>query len=150
MTSTGEHIIVEIQNVRQNAFRDRMLFYAAAPIRKQALKGAWNFELKRVYSIGNLNFTLDKADLSVPAGTRAVEQKSKSDDDDSRMRDVPRNASACSIRPACSPMPAAYGSLAAGYLRIETCGSRVSYPQIRRRAFAMAASYSYLLSKKVI
>lgn len=24
------------------------------------------------------------------------------------------------------------------------------YPQIRRRAFAMAASYSYLLSKKVI
>ena len=82
MTSTGEHIIVEIQNVRQNAFRDRMLFYAAAPIRKQALKGAWNFELKRVYSIGILNFTLDKADLSVPAGTRAVEQKSKSDDDD--------------------------------------------------------------------
>ena len=81
MTSTGEHIIVEIQNVRQNAFRDRMLFYAAAPIRKQALKGAWNFELKRVYSIGILNFTLDKADLSVPAGTRAVEQKSKSDDD---------------------------------------------------------------------
>ena len=82
MTRTGEHIIVEIQIVRQNAFRDRMLFYAAAPIRKQALKGAWNFELKRVYSIGILNFTLDKADLSVPAGTRAVEQKSKSDDDD--------------------------------------------------------------------
>ena len=52
------------------------------PLRKQAPKGAWNFELKRVYSIGILNFTLDKADLSVPAGTRAVEQKSKSDDDD--------------------------------------------------------------------
>ena len=82
VTSTGEHIIVEMQNVRQNAFRDRMLFYAAAPIRKQAPKGAWNFELKRVYSIGILNFTLDKADLSVPAGTRAVEQKNKSDDGD--------------------------------------------------------------------
>jgi predicted transposase/invertase (TIGR01784 family) len=79
VTSTGEHIIVEMQNVRQNAFRDRMLFYAAAPIRKQAPKGAWNFEPKRVYSIGILNFTLDKADLSVPEGTRAVEQLSKTD-----------------------------------------------------------------------
>ena len=82
VTSTGEHIIVEMQNVRQSAFRDRMLFYAAEPIRKQAPKGAWNFELKRVYSIGILNFTLDKADMSVPAGTRAVEQKIKSDDSD--------------------------------------------------------------------
>ena len=63
--STGEHIIVEMQNVRQSAFRDRMLFYAAAPIRKQAPKGAWDFKLKRVYSIGILKFTLDKADLSV-------------------------------------------------------------------------------------
>ncbi|MBQ9242296.1 MAG: Rpn family recombination-promoting nuclease/putative transposase [Proteobacteria bacterium] len=81
VTSTGEHIIVEMQNVRQSAFRDRMLFYAAAPIRKQAPKGAWNFELKRVYSIGILNFTLDKADLSVPEGTRAVEQ-TKSDGED--------------------------------------------------------------------
>ena len=79
VTNTGEHIIVEMQNVRQSAFRDRMLFYAAAPIRKQAPKGAWNFELKRVYSIGILNFTLDKADLSVPAGIKAVEQVTKSD-----------------------------------------------------------------------
>ena len=82
VTSTGEHIIVEMQNVRQSAFRDRMLFYAAAPIRKQAPKGAWNFELKRVYSIGILNFTLDKADMSVPAGTMAVEQKIKSSGSD--------------------------------------------------------------------
>ena len=79
VTSTGEHIIVEMQNVRQNSFRDRMLFYAAAPIRKQAPKGAWNFELKRVYSIGILNFTLDKADMSVPAGTKAVERETKYD-----------------------------------------------------------------------
>ena len=82
VTSTGEHIIVEMQNVRQSAFRDRMLFYAAAPIRKQAPKGAWNFELKRVYSIGILNFTLDKADMTVPAGTKAVVQEGKSDDKD--------------------------------------------------------------------
>ncbi|MBQ9242083.1 MAG: Rpn family recombination-promoting nuclease/putative transposase [Proteobacteria bacterium] len=74
VTSTGEHIIVEMQNVRQNAYRDRMLFYAAAPIREQAPRGAWNFELKRVYSIGIMNFTLDKADLTVPDGTMAVEQ----------------------------------------------------------------------------
>ena len=79
VTSTGEHIIVEMQNVRQSAFRDRMLFYAAAPIRKQAPKGAWNFELKRVYSIGILNFTLDKADMRVPAGTKAVVQECRTD-----------------------------------------------------------------------
>ena len=82
VTNTGEHIIVEMQNVRQNAFRDRMLFYAAAPIRKQAPKGDWNFELKRVYSVGILNFTLDKADLSVPKGTRVVEQRSETDSED--------------------------------------------------------------------
>ena len=73
VTNTGEHIIVEMQNVRQNAFRDRMLFYAAAPIRKQAPKGAWDFVLKRVYSVGILNFILDKADWDVPEGTKAVE-----------------------------------------------------------------------------
>ena len=83
VTSTGEHIIVEMQNVRQSAFRDRMLFYAAAPIRKQAPKGAWDFRLKRVYSVGILNFTLDKADLSVPEGTKAVERENKSDGKDS-------------------------------------------------------------------
>ena len=82
VTSTGEHIIVEMQNVRQSAFRDRMLFYAAAPIRKQAPKGAWNFELKRVYSVGILNFTLEKADLSVPEGTRAIEQENDSNGKD--------------------------------------------------------------------
>ena len=32
-----------------------------------------------MYSIGILNFTLDKADLSVPAGTRAVERTDDSD-----------------------------------------------------------------------
>lgn len=83
VTSTGEHIIVEMQNVRQSAFRDRMLFYAAAPIRKQAPKGAWDFRLKRVYSVGILNFTLDKADLTVPEGTKAVEQENTSDGKDS-------------------------------------------------------------------
>lgn len=86
VTSTGEHIIVEMQNVRQSAFRDQMLFYAAAPIRKQASKGAWNFELKRVCSIRILNFTLDKADLSVPAGTRMVEQHGISDGGDATCR----------------------------------------------------------------
>ena len=106
VTKTGEHIIVEMQNVRQSAFRDRMLFYAAglthplcrrwrhlplpSPKEREGEKllasssGAWNFELKRVYSIGILNFTLDKADLSVPAGTRAVERTDDSDDNPAR------------------------------------------------------------------
>ena len=54
----GEHFIIEMQNMPQIHFRDRSLFYSTFPIRNQAIKGEWNYELKAVYIIAILNFEL--------------------------------------------------------------------------------------------
>jgi predicted transposase/invertase (TIGR01784 family) len=55
----GEYFIVEMQRARQEFFADRALFYSSFPIRNQAPKGKeWNYELKAVYFIAILDFTL--------------------------------------------------------------------------------------------
>jgi predicted transposase/invertase (TIGR01784 family) len=55
----GEKFIVEMQKARQIHFKDRSLYYATFPIQEQAQSGAWNFNLKAVYSISILDFALD-------------------------------------------------------------------------------------------
>jgi predicted transposase/invertase (TIGR01784 family) len=50
--------IVELQNVKQEFFVDRTIFYSTFPIQSQGIKGNWNFELDNVYSIALLNFKL--------------------------------------------------------------------------------------------
>jgi len=55
----GEKFIVELQKAKQNFFKDRTIYYATFPIREQAEKGEWNYELKSVYCIGILDFTFD-------------------------------------------------------------------------------------------
>ena len=52
----GSHIIVEMQKAEQTYFKDRSVYYAAAPIREQAPRGHWNYELKDVYMVALLNF----------------------------------------------------------------------------------------------
>ncbi len=53
-----EHFIIELQNIYQEFFKDRSLFYATHPIRSQAPKGkSWNYELKKVFTICILNFS---------------------------------------------------------------------------------------------
>jgi len=62
-TSKGEYIIVEMQNIPQEYFKDRALYYVSFPILKQGeKKKTWNFELKPVYSVNLLNFRLDEMD----------------------------------------------------------------------------------------
>jgi len=61
----GEHFIVEMQQARQDWFKDRALFYAAFPIREQAPKGlvhgeVWDYQLQAVYLIAVLGFEYDK------------------------------------------------------------------------------------------
>jgi predicted transposase/invertase (TIGR01784 family) len=54
----GEKFIIEVQNVKQQYFKDRSIFYATFPIQEQAIKGtAWDYSLKAVYTIGILNFS---------------------------------------------------------------------------------------------
>ncbi len=55
----GEKFIVELQKAKQNYFKDRTIYYATFPIREQAEKGEWNYNLKAVYCIGILDFTFD-------------------------------------------------------------------------------------------
>lgn len=53
----GEKFIVEMQNVYQQFFKDRAVYYSTFPIREQAKRGEdWDFQLSSVYTVGLLNF----------------------------------------------------------------------------------------------
>ena len=56
----GDNIIIEMQKAEQQWFKDRSVYYSSFPIRSQAKKGKWNFNLKAVYTIGILNFVFDE------------------------------------------------------------------------------------------
>ncbi len=55
----GEKFIVELQKAKQNYFKERTIYYSTYPIREQAEKVEWDFNLKAVYCIGILDFTFD-------------------------------------------------------------------------------------------
>jgi len=55
----GERFIVELQKAKQNYFKERTIYYPTFPIREQAEKGLWDYDLKAVYCIGILDFTFD-------------------------------------------------------------------------------------------
>ncbi len=55
----GEKFIVELQKAKQNYFKERTVFYSTFPIREQAEKGDWNYNLKAVYCVGILDFTFN-------------------------------------------------------------------------------------------
>lgn len=52
----GELFIVEMQNVYQQFFKDRSVFYSTFPIQEQGQVGDWDFRLRNVYTVGVLNF----------------------------------------------------------------------------------------------
>ena len=61
----GEKFIVELQKTKQNFFKDRTVYYATFPIREQAKRADWDYELKAVYTIAILDFVFD-ADKNEP------------------------------------------------------------------------------------
>lgn len=58
----GEKILVEMQRGEQQFFKDRSVYYATFPIREQAPRGVWDYELKSVYVVGILNFRFDEGE----------------------------------------------------------------------------------------
>ena len=56
----GEKFIVELQKTKQQFFKDRTLYYSTFPIREQAKRADWNYELKSVYTIAILDFVFDQ------------------------------------------------------------------------------------------
>jgi predicted transposase/invertase (TIGR01784 family) len=59
----GETFIVEMQRARQRAFIDRSLYYTSTMIRSQLDRGTNNFDIKPVFFIAVMNFTLDDPEL---------------------------------------------------------------------------------------
>lgn len=59
---TGEHVRVEMQNRRQDYFKQRTIVYASRALERQTRRGdQWGYdELKAVYCISFLNFSLEK------------------------------------------------------------------------------------------
>jgi len=55
----GEKFIVELQKSKQNFFKDRTVYYSTFPIREQAKRADWDYELKPVYTIAILDFMFD-------------------------------------------------------------------------------------------
>lgn len=55
-TDDDSRFIVEMQNVYQDFYKDRSIYYSTFPITEQAKKGVWNYELQAVYTVGILNF----------------------------------------------------------------------------------------------
>ena len=59
----GEKFIVELQKTKQPrgiGVKDRTVYYSTFPIREQAKRADWNYELKAVYTIAILDFVFDK------------------------------------------------------------------------------------------
>jgi predicted transposase/invertase (TIGR01784 family) len=55
-TAKGERFIVEMQKAKVKYFKDRALFYSTFPIKDQAKKGDWSFELLPIYFVAILDF----------------------------------------------------------------------------------------------
>lgn len=74
-TEEGEYFLVEVQNARQDTFKERALYYLSQTIANQGERGAgWQFDLKAVYGVFFLNFPLESnyvATASSSTGTRA-------------------------------------------------------------------------------
>lgn len=65
----GEKFIVELQKTKQSFFKDRTVYYSSFPIREQAKRADWNYELKAVYTVAILDFVFDE-DKNDPAKFR--------------------------------------------------------------------------------
>lgn len=58
VTSTGEHLIVEMQNAYQRYFLDRTVFYSSFPMQEAAKKGDWDYRLPSIYTVSFTNFVM--------------------------------------------------------------------------------------------
>ncbi|MBK9503663.1 MAG: PD-(D/E)XK nuclease family transposase [Leptospiraceae bacterium] len=59
-SENGSRFIVEMQKAKIDFFKDRTVFYSTFPIKEQAEKGEWNFELSPVYCIAILDFVFER------------------------------------------------------------------------------------------
>ena len=79
MTEDGGRFIVEMQKAEQAYFKDRSIYYATYPIREQAPKGAWDYRLENVYTVGLLNFTFPEDEYPADSFVHEIKLKDVED-----------------------------------------------------------------------
>lgn len=57
-TTSGSHIIVEMQNAYQRYFLDRTIYYSSFPMQAAAKRGEWDYRLPPIYTVSFLNFNI--------------------------------------------------------------------------------------------
>ncbi|NOT63522.1 MAG: PD-(D/E)XK nuclease family transposase [Acidobacteria bacterium] len=80
ISRSGERFIVEMQQAKQNYFKDRTVYYSSFPIQEQAVRGEeWNFNLSAVYLVGILDFVFaeDKDDREVLHTVQLKDQRNR-------------------------------------------------------------------------
>ena len=82
-TKSGAKFIVEMQNVFQQFFKDRSVYYSSFPIQEMAKRDSedehWNYELNRLYTFGILNFVFKDEEKDVYGDLRTVNEFSDDD-----------------------------------------------------------------------
>ncbi len=62
-SADGTFFIVEMQKAFQEYFKDRTIYYSTFPIRTQAKKGKWDYQLSMVYCVAILAFEFGNKEL---------------------------------------------------------------------------------------
>ncbi len=83
-TKSGAKFIVEMQNVFQQFFKDRSVYYSSFPIHEMAKKDSkeehWNYELNRIYTVGILNFVFKDEEKDDASGDLKTVNEFSDDD----------------------------------------------------------------------
>ena len=83
-TKSGAKFIVEMQNVFQQFFKDRSVYYSSFPIHEMAKKDSkgehWNYELNKIYTVGILNFVFKDEEMDVESGELKTVNEFSDDD----------------------------------------------------------------------
>ena len=91
VTGNGEHIIVEMQSIRQEYFKDRTRLYLAMLIHQQAMKGRakdrknWDFKQPPVYIISFANFYMDKEEEEAAKEKAKAKKNSVTDENETHI-----------------------------------------------------------------
>ena len=82
-TANGAKFIVEMQNVFQQFFKDRSVYYSSFPIREMAKRDSadehWNYELNKIYTFGILNFVFKDEEKDETGELKTVNEFSDDD-----------------------------------------------------------------------
>ncbi len=73
----NNHFIVELQRSKQRYFKDRALYYTSFPIQEQSHRGDWDYELRKVFFVGILDFVMDEKSDDYITKVKLINTKTK-------------------------------------------------------------------------